>query len=138
MVQHTVVMNWKKKMFMLLSRKPLVTVQTKVMAPLNTFCAIRPHFFYMLDYVTRRSEKLDFPKKKKKDPGVSLAKKDHLMHIYVSMQKWHLIFLQFGKSEKLRYTWIHFVIPISPPPPIADLKKFRLCNVIQQIKKSLA
>ena len=29
-------------------------------------CFIRPQFFDLLDYVTRRSEKLRFPKKKKK------------------------------------------------------------------------
>ena len=27
---------------------------------------VRPHFFDLVDYVTRRSEKLGFPKKKKK------------------------------------------------------------------------
>ena len=97
---------------------------------------IRPHFFYLLDYVTRRSEKLDFQKKKKKKRfWVSLAKKDHLIHIYVSMQKWHWFFT-IRKIRKLWYTWIHFVIPIFLLFfSIADLKKFRLCNVIQQIKK---
>ena len=31
---------------------------------------IRPDFYDLLDYVTRRSEKLGFPKKKKGDPVV--------------------------------------------------------------------
>ena len=74
-------------------------------------------------------------KKKKKRFWVSLAKKDHLMHIYVSMQKLTYWFFTIRKIGKLRYTWIHFVIPFFFFFPITDLKKFRLCNVIQQIKK---
>ena len=34
--------------------------------------ALRPHFFYLLDYVTRRSENWDFKKKKKKKKGLEI------------------------------------------------------------------
>ena len=34
---------------------------------------IRPHFFDLLDYVTRRSEILGFQKKKKKKEGISTS-----------------------------------------------------------------
>ena len=67
---------------------------------------------------------------------MSWLKNGNLMHIYVSVQKWHWI-CTIWNVRKLQYTWIYFVISIFIFIfPIADLKKFRLCNVIQQIKKS--
>ena len=43
-------------------------------------------------YITRLSEKLDLKKKGFED---SLVKNDHLMHSYISMQKWLTEFVQF-------------------------------------------
>ena len=45
---------------------------------------IRPHFFYLFDYVTRRSEKLDFQKKKKKILGFIGKKRPSDAHLCIN------------------------------------------------------
>ena len=95
-----------------------------------------PHgpIFYLLDYVTRRSEKMDFQKKRRKGFCDSLVKNAHLMHIYLYKSD----LLNFYDLKNWKITIHMDTFCNSHFFPIADLKNFRLCNVIQQIKNSLA
>ena len=86
--------------------------------------------FYFLDYVTHRSEKLEFQKKKKKKLPDSVGK-TLLCHFQYCNFEALLDFGKLCKNDNMTCTCLYIFA-------IADLKNFNWCNVIQQIKKPSA
>ena len=101
----------------------------------------RRDFFYLLDYVTRRSKKkLVFQKKKKKDFAWHHCKIVSGIIRNQGGKKYFERSLSFGKLHKdvWEMGYVFFCCCFFVCFAITDLKNFSRCNVIQQIKITLA
>ena len=111
---------------------------------------LMPHFFYLLDCVTRRSEKLGFVKKKKvlrhigdkclfrPHPCIpDLSKYNNIIRIWISMMKsWKIWKNNLQMLFNIRELWqqeLYFTKSIFFRSPIWKISVGG--NVIQQIKK---